>query len=87
MFYSQGVPYLLKKGGMWYAHNSCGYTVRAELAEIYNEAEALKYASCCEEVTAVLVTDALHSADSIQSCIDRLMVMKAALIANEKGGT
>jgi hypothetical protein len=67
-----GTPYLLKKNGMWYGHNSCGYTNRAELAELYTKEYAERHASNCDEVIAVPVTDVIKSVEHVQEYIDRL---------------
>jgi len=74
-----GMPYLLKKSGFYYAHNSSGYTQRAELAEIYTKSYAEKHADNHEEVTAVPVSDAIKSADHINGYIERLEEMRNAL--------
>ena len=57
------IPYLLRKNGMWYAHNDCGYTARAELAELYTKERAERSAAHCEEITAVPLTDIIKSAE------------------------
>ena len=76
-----GIPYLLRKNGMWYGHNSCGYTARAELAELYTKEYAESHASNHDGVTAVPATDVIKSAEHVQEYIDRLEAIKAALSA------
>lgn len=76
------MPYLIRKNGMYYAHNDCGYTARAELAEIYTKERAERSAIHCDEITAVPLNDIIKSVEHIQEYIDRLEVMKAALISH-----
>lgn len=76
------MPYLLRKNGMWYAHNSCGYTARAELAELYTKERAESYARMSSgEVSAVPLNEVINSVEHIQEYIDRLEAMKEALMA------
>ena len=70
------VPYVLKKNGMYYAHNDCGYVSRVLLAEIYDEEYAKKHANGCEEVQAIPLTECIESSDEIQEYIDRILVMR-----------
>lgn len=73
------VPYVLKKNGMYYAHNDCGYVDRVLLAELYEEKCAKIYAERHEEIRAIPVTELLTSRDEVQEYIDRLEAMKNAL--------
>lgn len=73
------MPYLLRKNGMWYAHNDCGYTARAELAEIYTKEHAIKYASHCDEVSAVPLDSVISDPDALTPYIYRMRKMQAAL--------
>lgn len=73
------VPYVLKKHGMYYAHNACGYVDRVLLAELYEEKNAKTYAERHEGISAIPVTELLTSRDEVQEYIDRLEVMKKAL--------
>jgi hypothetical protein len=78
----QEMPYLLRKNGMWYAHNNAGYTARAELAEIYTKEKATKYAEQSGgEVAAVPLNEIIKSAKDVQAYIDRLEIMRDALAA------
>lgn len=76
-----GAPYVLQKNGMYYAHRSCGYVSRVLLAELYTKEYAESYEKQCEEVRAIPVTDLLTGADEVQEYIDRLEVMKEAMLA------
>ncbi|WP_421862460.1 hypothetical protein [Marinobacter adhaerens] len=78
---STETPYVLIKGGMFYAHNSQGYVHRVELAEIYTKEYAERHArSCSGEVVAKPATDFLHDTHAIDSIIERLEAMRAAVI-------
>jgi len=77
-------PYVLKKNGMYYAHNSCGYVSRVLMAELYDKAYAVSYAKRCEEVQAIPVTKLLTGVDEIQEYIDRMEVMKQAKEIQER---
>jgi hypothetical protein len=76
------MPYLLRKHGMWYAHNSCGYTNRAELAELYTKEYAERHAESCDEVTAIPVNQVIESAEDVEPYITRLEVIRDALESN-----
>ena len=69
----------LKKNGMYYAHNDCGYVSRVLLAEIYTEEYATRYARMHDEITAVPVAEVLTGVEEIQEYIDRLELMKKAV--------
>lgn len=73
------MPYLLRKGGMWYAHNSSGYTARAELAELYTKEYAESYANNHDEVSAVPLNEIIKSADQLNPYIERIKAMHDAL--------
>ena len=68
--------YVLKKNGMYYAHNSCGYVNRVINAEIYNEDYAKKYAKRNQEIQAIPITELLTCAQEVQEYIDRLCKMR-----------
>ena len=72
-------PYVLKKNGMYYAHNSCGYTHRVITAELYDEEYATRHAAQCEEVQAIPVKDLITGPDEIQKYINRLEIMRDAV--------
>ena len=78
------MPYLLRKNGMWYAHNNCGYTARAELAEIYTKQAAESHAKQCEEVSAIPLNEVIKSACNIEPYLERLKTMHSALKSLEK---
>ena len=71
-------PYVLRKNGMWYGHNSCGYVSRVEMAELYTEEYAKRHAAHCDDIQAIPVIDMLPSPEHVQQFIDRLEVMKEA---------
>lgn len=78
-------PYVLIKGGMFYAHNSAGYVSRVEMAELYTKEYAEGHAaSCSGEVVARLATDFLTDTDHIDSLIERLNTMRKALLQKER---
>lgn len=60
------MPYLLRKNGMWYSLNSCGYTARAELAELYSEQEAKEHAAGSPEVHAIPLCEAITNVDRLK---------------------
>ena len=70
------VPYVLVKGGVYYAHNNCGYVSRVLLAELYSEDYAKAYASGHEEIQAVPINELLTGAEEVQEYIDRMEVMR-----------
>ena len=70
------VPYVLKKQGMYYAHNGAGYVARALNAELYSEEYANRYAKNHEEVTAHPINEVLRDSDEVQEYIDRLESMR-----------
>jgi hypothetical protein len=69
-------PYVLKKNGMYYAHNSCGYVHRVLLAELYTEEYAKRHAEGCDECEAIPVTECLTGPDEVQEYIERMEVMR-----------
>jgi hypothetical protein len=79
------IPYLLRKNGMWYAHNDCGYTGRAELAELYTKEYAENTTKHHDDITAVPVTDIINSVEHVQEYIDRLEAIKLAIKHSEEG--
>ncbi|MDX1489698.1 MAG: hypothetical protein R3332_00275 [Pseudohongiellaceae bacterium] len=80
----EGMPYVLIKSGMYYAHNDRGYVNRVINAEIYNEKYAKKYASMHEGVRAIPISDAISSYSELDPYIERLLVMSKALLAASK---
>ena len=80
-----GVPYVLQKSGMYYAHNSSGYVSRVFLAELFTKGYAENYANKHDEIRAVAVTELLTGPEEVQEYIDRLQVMKSALTAAQQG--
>jgi hypothetical protein len=73
------MPYLLRKCGMWYAHNSSGYTARAELAELYTKEYAESHANHHEKVSAIPLNEIIFSADRLDPFIERMQAMQEAL--------
>jgi hypothetical protein len=73
---SNEIPYVIRKNGMYYAHNSCGYVSRVLLAELYTEEYAKRHAEQCGECEAIPVTACLTGPDEVQDYIDRLEVMR-----------
>lgn len=69
-------PFVLKKNGMYYAHNSDGYVHRVLMAELYTEEYAKRHASHCEEVQAIPIIDLITGPEEVQEYIDRLEVMR-----------
>ena len=76
---SLAIPYVLKKSGMYYAHNSCGYVSRVLLAELYDKDYAINYAKNCDEVHAIPITELLTGVDEVQKYIDRIEIMKETM--------
>ena len=77
-------PYVLKKNGMYYAHNSCGYVSRVLMAELYDKDYALKQEKQCEEIQAIPVTELLTGAKEVQAYINRMQVMVEAMLEKER---
>lgn len=75
------IPYVLKKNGMYYAHNSAGYVHRVLMAELYTEEYAKRHAARCDEVHAIPITDLITGPDEIQDYINRLEVMRDVMKA------
>ncbi len=69
-------PYVIKKNGMYYAHNSCGYVSRVIMAELYDKDYAIAQEKMCKELQAIPITDCLMGAEEVQAYIDRLEVMR-----------
>lgn len=76
---SKAIPYVLKKHGLYYAHNSSGYVSSVFLAELYDEQHAKNSEQRCEEVTAIPVTELWPAPEQVQEYIDRLEAMRDAL--------
>ncbi len=72
-------PYVLRKNGMYYAHNSCGYVSRVELAELYTKEYAEHQVSQCDDLSAHPVTNLISDVGHIDNVIDRLEAMKEAI--------
>lgn len=68
--------YFLKKNGMYYSHDSCGYVSNFTQAEVYYERFAKFETKRCKEVTAIPITDVIQNSKEIQEYIDRLEAMK-----------
>ena len=81
---SYEAPYVIKKNGMYYAHNSCGYTSRVLLAELYTESHAKARETQCGELQAIPVTELLTGSEEVQEYIDRMEVMRDAMISLEE---
>lgn len=73
------IPYVLKKNGLYYAHNSSGYVSRVFLAELFEENYAKRYAKNHDEIDAIPITELLTDAEEVQEYIDRLIVMRDAM--------
>lgn len=78
------IPYVLKKHGLFYAHNSSGYVSSVFLAELYDEQYAKNSAEQCDEVTAIPVTVLMSDPEVVQEYIDRLEAMRDALIDSQE---
>lgn len=78
-YYTEGMPYVLIKHGMYYGHNNCGYVGRIEMAEIYNKGYAQDYAEGHDNVIAVPVSDYLNP-DSLCEYVIRMEAMRDALL-------
>ena len=70
------IPYVIKKNGMYYGHNSCGYTSRVLLAELYTKEEAEAEARMCDEIQVMPITETLTGSDEVQEYIDRMEIMR-----------
>ena len=71
--------YVLRKNGMYYGHNSCGYVHNVFNAELYDKDYAVQHATRCAEVTAVPISELISNTEEIQEHIDRLEVMRDAI--------
>jgi hypothetical protein len=69
-------PYLLRKHGMYYAHNNAGYVSRALMAEIYTKEHAEKYAKSHDDIQAVPVSHAIKGMGDIEPYLKRIKVMQ-----------
>lgn len=79
------IPYVIRKNGMYRAHNSHGYVFRIELAELYDKEYALEQAALVQDVYATPITELLRDAEQVQDYIDRLEAMRDALLeANQE---
>ena len=74
------MPYVLKKHGMYYAHNNCGYVSRVELAEIYTESYAVQYAENHEDIYAIPISELIKDHKSLNAYIERITTMQDALL-------
>lgn len=81
---SAEIPYVLMKGGHFYAPESSGYVSRFELAGLYSEKRARAEERSCAEVRAYPVTEFARSPDALQGLIDRLEIMRDAAIAAKR---
>lgn len=72
------VPYVLRKNGYFYGHDSKGYVARFELAELYSKARAESEAQQVEGVTAHPITEFARDSDALDALIDRLEIMRDA---------
>lgn len=77
------MPYVLKKHGMYYAHNNCGYVSRVELAEIYTKDYAIQYAENHEDIYAIPVSELITDARGLSEYVERIEAMRDAIIAME----
>jgi len=80
------MPYLIKKNGSFYAHESAGYTARPELAELYTKQYAQSHADAHNEVQAVAVNEVFGNADQLIEYIERMQAMVDALKADNPTG-
>lgn len=67
--------FLIRKDGMWYAHNSCGYVSRVELAEVYTREQAEARTHDVEGAYMVALEGAINM-DSLHNTINRLRIMQ-----------
>lgn len=78
----EDIPYVIKKGGVFYDIGSAGYVSRAITAELYTKQEAQKEESATHgECKAIPVTDLGYSADDLQGYIDRITRMHNAMLS------
>jgi hypothetical protein len=70
--------YVLKKNGMYYAHDNCGYVNRVLMAEIYTKKYAKNYAKNHDEIDAIPI-DELISIEELDPYLERIKKMKKAL--------
>ena len=70
------VPYVIRKNGMYYAHNSRGYVSSVYMAELYDEVWAKNHAKQCAECRAIPVTELLTSLEKVEDYIERLEAMR-----------
>lgn len=74
-------PYVIRRNGMYYGHNSCGYVSSVYLAELYTEEYAKRHARITEECTAIPVTDLVPDRDQPQEYLDRIEAILNAIPA------
>ena len=68
--------YLIMKRGMYYAHNSCGYTSRVLLAGLYSEKYAKEQATQCDRLTAVEFNSSLIKLPELNKYLETINSMK-----------
>lgn len=69
-------PYFIKKSGMYYADNYCGYTQRSELAGIYTKEEAEEVCNHPRSECVAIKASDIVSKEEAQHCIDKLAAIR-----------
>lgn len=73
------IPYVIRKNGMYYAHDSCGYVNNVMNAELYTKTYAEQHCSHGPEYQAIPVTDLISSTKHIDETMERLQAMRRAI--------
>ena len=73
------MPYVIRKAGYFYRHNSAGYCSSVFEAELYTKEYAENHAERDDEISVSPVTDWFN--DYEKECFERIDEMKAALEA------
>ena len=75
------IPYVIRKGGYFYGHNSAGYVSSVFCAELYDEEYAKRHAEACDECEALPVTYFVGDREVAQEYLDRVEAIRDAFPA------
>jgi hypothetical protein len=78
-------PYLIRKSGMFYAVNSCGYVSSPLLAELFTKEKAMSEQECTHgDCQAVPITEMGITVEQIDRHIDRLNAIRDCISVNQQ---
>lgn len=78
-------PYLIRKSGMFYAVNSCGYVSSPLLAELFTKEKAMSEQECTNgDCQAVPITEMGITVEQIDRHIERLNVIRECILVNQQ---